>query len=223
VLEEIQRAGCSGAACHAQMYTMGTVLRHGSLEQKRRYLPEIAAGRVRLQAFGVTEPGFGSDMSALKTVAHRDGDGYVLRGQKIWTSRAEHSDLMLLVARTTPLDQVNKRSEGLSVFILDMRAARGHGLGIRPIRTMMNHATTEIFLDDVRVPAANLVGGKGNGFRCILSGMNAERILIAAECVGDARWFIDKASASSSDVRSARTKGCSFRSPRLMPECARRR
>jgi hypothetical protein len=195
VLEEIQRAGCSGAACHAQMYTMGTVLRHGSLEQKRRYLPEIAAGRVRLQAFGVTEPGFGSDMSALKTVAHRDGDGYVLRGQKIWTSRAEHSDLMLLVARTTPLDQVNKRSEGLSVFILDMRAARGHGLGIRPIRTMMNHATTEIFLDDVRVPAANLVGGEGNGFRCILSGMNAERILIAAECVGDARWFIDKAVA----------------------------
>jgi alkylation response protein AidB-like acyl-CoA dehydrogenase len=177
------------------MYTMGTVLRHGSLEQKRRYLPEIAAGRVRLQAFGVTEPGFGSDMSALKTVAHRDGDGYVLRGQKIWTSRAEHSDLMLLVARTTPLDQVNKRSEGLSVFILDMRAARGHGLGIRPIRTMMNHATTEIFLDDVRVPAANLVGGEGNGFRCILSGMNAERILIAAECVGDARWFIDKAVA----------------------------
>jgi hypothetical protein len=195
VLEGIQRAGCSGAACHAQMYTMGTVLRHGSLEQKRRYLPEIAAGRVRLQAFGVTEPGSGSDMSALKTVAHRDGDGYVLRGQKIWTSRAEHSDLMLLVARTTPLDQVNKRSEGLSVFILDMRAARGHGLGIRPIRTMMNHATTEIFLDDVRVPAANLVGGEGNGFRCILSGMNAERILIAAECVGDARWFIDKAVA----------------------------
>jgi alkylation response protein AidB-like acyl-CoA dehydrogenase len=193
ILEEIQRAGGNGAACHAQMYTMGTVLRHGSPEQKRRYLPEIAAGRLRLQAFGVTEPGSGSDMSALKTVARRDGDDWVLRGQKIWTSRAEHSDLMLLVARTTPLDQVRKRSEGLSVFILDMREARDRGLAICPIRTMMNHATTEIFLDDVRVPAGNLIGGEGNGFRCILSGMNAERILIAAECVGDARWFIDRA------------------------------
>src|SRR5215204_5869954 len=193
ILEEVQRAGCNGAACHAQMYTMGTVLRHGSEEQKRRYLPEIAAGRLRLQAFGVTEPTSGTDTTALKTTAKREGDAYVVRGQKIWTSRAEHSDLMLLLARTTPLDQVAKRTEGLSVFLVDMREAVEHGLTIRPIRTMMNHATTEVFFDDLRVPAENLIGEEGKGFRYILSGMNAERILIAAECVGDAKWFIDKA------------------------------
>src|SRR5215211_748515 len=193
ILEEVQRAGCNGAACHAQMYTMGTVLRHGSEDQKRRYLPEIAAGRLRLQAFGVTEPTSGTDTTALKTIAKREGDAYVVRGQKIWTSRAEHSDLMLLLARTTPADQVTKRTEGLSVFLVDMREAVEHGLTIRPIRTMMNHATTEVFFDDLRVPAENLIGEEGKGFRYILSGMNAERILIAAEYVGDAKWFIDKA------------------------------
>jgi alkylation response protein AidB-like acyl-CoA dehydrogenase len=193
ILEEVQRAGCNGGACHAQMYTMGTVLRHGSEEQKRKYLPEIAAGRLRLQAFGVTEPTSGTDTSSLKTVARREGDHYVVNGQKIWTSRAEHSDLMLLLARTTPLDQVAKRTEGLSVLLVDMREARGNGLTIRPIRTMMNHATTEVFFDDLRVPVENLIGEEGRGFRYILSGMNAERILIAAECVGDAKWFIEKA------------------------------
>jgi alkylation response protein AidB-like acyl-CoA dehydrogenase len=193
ILEEVQRAGCNGGACHAQMYTMGTLLRHGSEEQKRRYLPEIAAGHLRLQAFGVTEPTSGTDTSSLKTVARRDGSHYVVRGQKIWTSRAEHSDLMLLLARTTPVDQVAKRTDGLSVLLVDMREARGNGLTIRPIRTMMNHATTEVFFDDLRVPAENLIGQEGRGFRYILSGMNAERILIAAECVGDAKWFVDKA------------------------------
>jgi alkylation response protein AidB-like acyl-CoA dehydrogenase len=193
ILEEVQRAGCNGGACHAQMYTMGTLLRHGSEEQKRRYLPEIAAGGLRLQAFGVTEPTSGTDTSSLKTTARREGDHYVVRGQKIWTSRAEHSDLMLLLARTTPLDQVAKRTEGLSVLLVDMREARGNGLTIRPIRTMMNHATTEVFFDDLRVLAENLIGEEGRGFRYILSGMNAERILIAAECVGDAKWFVEKA------------------------------
>ncbi|MFL5221668.1 MAG: acyl-CoA dehydrogenase family protein, partial [Microvirga sp.] len=200
ILEEVQRAGCNGAACHAQMYTMGTVLRHGSPEQKQKYLPEIAAGRLRLQAFGVTEPTSGTDTTALKTTARREGnDAYVVNGQKIWTSRAEHSDLMLLLARTTPADQVRKRTEGLSVFLVDMRAALGNGLTIRPIRTMMNHATTEVFFDDLRVPAENLVGEEGRGFRYILSGMNAERILIAAECVGDAKWFIERAVAYSKE------------------------
>src|SRR3954454_5293031 len=193
ILEEVQRAGCNGAACHAQMYTMGTVLRHGSEEQKRRYLPEIAAGRLRLQAFGVTEPTSGTDTTALKTTAKREGDAYVVRGQKIWTSRAEHSDLMLLLARTTPRDQVAKKTEGLSIFLVDMREAVGNGLTIRPIRTMMNHSTTEVFFDQMKVPAANLIGEEGQGFRYILSGMNAERILIAAECIGDAKWFIEKA------------------------------
>src|SRR5215204_5613776 len=169
ILEEVQRAGCNGAACHAQMYTMGTVLRHGSEEQKRRYLPEIAAGRLRLQAFGVTEPTSGTDTTALKTTAKREEDAFVVRGQKIWTSRAEHSDLLLLLARTTPLDQVAKRTEGLSVFLVDMREAVGRGLTIRPIRTMMNHATTEVFFDDLRVPAENLIGEEGKGFRYILS------------------------------------------------------
>ena len=193
VLEEIQRAGCNGAACHAQMYVMGTVLRHGSDAQKARYLPRIASGELRLQAFGVTEPTSGTDTTSIRTFARREGDHYVVNGQKIWTSRAEHSDLMLLLARTTPKDQVAKRTEGLSVFILDMREALGNGLTIRPIRTMMNHSTTEVFFDNVKVPAENLIGEEGKGFRYILSGMNAERILIAAECVGDAKWLIEKA------------------------------
>jgi alkylation response protein AidB-like acyl-CoA dehydrogenase len=199
VLEEIQRAGCNGAACHAQMYTMGTLLRHGSEAQKQRYLPRIATGELRLQAFGVTEPTSGTDTGALKTTARLEGDRFVVNGQKIWTSRAEHSDLMLLLARTTPLEEGMKKTDGLSVLIVDMREASGHGLTLRPIRTMMNHATTEVFFDDLDVPAQNLVGEEGKGFRYILSGMNAERILIASECIGDAKWFIDKATAYAKD------------------------
>src|SRR5437667_4886364 len=195
IMEEIQASGCNGAACHAQMYTMGTLLRHGSAAQKARWLPAIAAGELRLQAFGVTEPTSGSDMLSLRTTAVCDGDHYVINGQKIWTSRAEHSDLMLLIARTTPREEAKSRTHGLSVFLLDMRDALARGLTVRPIRTMMNHATTELFFDNVPVPAENLIGEEGEGFRYILSGMTAERILIAAECVGDARWFIDKASA----------------------------
>jgi acyl-CoA dehydrogenase len=193
ILEEIQRAGCNGAACHAQMYIMGTLLRHGSPEQKRKYLPGVASGALRLQAFGVTEPSSGTDTSSIKTFAQREGDHYVVNGQKIWTSRAEYSDLMLLLARTTPKHQVVKRTDGLSVFILDMRTAKDAGLAIRPIRTLMNHSTTEVFFDNVHIPAENLIGEEGKGFRYILSGMNAERILIAAECIGDAKWFIEKA------------------------------
>ncbi len=195
ILEEVQATGCNGAACHAQMYVMGTVLRHGSEEQKRKYLPDVASGRLRLQAFGVTEPTSGTDTSSLKTFARREGDKYVVNGQKIWTSRAEHSDLMLLLARTTPRENVKKRTDGLSVFLVDMRKARGAGLEIRPIRTMMNHGTTEVFFDNMHVPAENLIGEEGQGFRYILSGMNAERILIAHECIGDAKWFIEKATA----------------------------
>jgi acyl-CoA dehydrogenase len=193
IMEEIHANGCNGAACHAQMYVMGVILRHGNAEQKAHFLPPIAKGELRLQAFGVTEPGTGSDTLNLQTNAARDGDEYVINGQKIWTSRAEHSDLMLLLARTTPREKVKKRSGGLSVFLVDMRAAKG--LTIQPIRTMMNHATTQIFFDDVRVPSTNLIGQEGEGFRYILSGMNAERILIAAECIGDAKWFIAKACA----------------------------
>jgi alkylation response protein AidB-like acyl-CoA dehydrogenase len=195
IMEEIHACGCNGAACHAQMYTMGTLLRHGSGAQKERYLPKIASGALRLQAFGVTEPTSGTDTLSLRTTATREGDHYIVNGQKIWTSRAEHSDLMLLLARTTPRERVEKRTDGLSVLLLDMREALGRGLTIRPIRTMMNHATTEVFFDNVRVAADNLVGEEGKGFRYILSGMNAERILIAAECIGDAKWFIGKASA----------------------------
>jgi alkylation response protein AidB-like acyl-CoA dehydrogenase len=195
VLEEIHRNGCNGAACHAQMYIMGTLLHHGSEAQKREYLPRIASGGLRLQAFGVTEPASGSDTTSIRTFARRAGDRYIVSGQKIWTSRAEHSDLMLLLARTTSRDEVAGRTEGLSVFIVDMREALGHGLSIRPIRTMMNHSTTEVFFDGLEVPARNLIGEEGKGFRYILSGMNAERILIAAECVGDAKWFIAKAAA----------------------------
>lgn len=195
ILEEVQRAGANGAACHAQMYIMGALLRHGSEAQKQAYLPAIAAGDLRLQAFGVTEPTSGTDTSSIRTFARREGDHYVVNGQKVWTSRAEHSDLMLLLARTTPKEDVAKRTDGLSVFIVDMRQALKGGMSIKPIRTMMNHSTTEVFLDNVRIPVENLVGEAGKGFRYILSGMNAERILIAAECIGDAKWFIDKASA----------------------------
>jgi len=193
ILEEIQRQGGNGGACHAQMYIMGTLLRHGSDAQKAQYLPRIASGELRLQAFGVTEPGSGTDTLALKTTATRNGDDYIVNGQKIWTSRAEHSDLMLLLARTAPRETGAKRTDGLSVLLVDMRDAVDHGLTIRPIDTMMNHATTEVFFDNLRVPAANLIGTEGQGFRYILSGMNAERILIGAECIGDAKWFIDKA------------------------------
>jgi acyl-CoA dehydrogenase len=193
IMEEIQASGCNGAACHAQMYTMGTLLRHGSAAQKSRWLPAIASGELRLQAFGVTEPTSGSDTLNLRTTAVREGDHYIINGQKIWTSRAEHSDLLLLIARTTPREAAKTRTEGLSVFLVDMRLAQGTGISINPIRTMMNHATTELFFDDLRVPAENLIGEEGRGFRYILSGMNAERILIAAECIGDAKWFITKA------------------------------
>jgi len=193
IMEEIHASGCNGAACHAQMYTMGTLLRHGSPTQKSRWLPAIASGELRLQAFGVTEPTSGSDTLNLRTTAVREGDHYIINGQKIWTSRAEHSDLLLLLARTTPREQVSKRGDGLSVFLVDMRLAQGTGISVNPIRTMMNHATTELFFDDLRVPAENLIGQEGRGFRYILSGMNAERILIAAECIGDAKWFIAKA------------------------------
>jgi acyl-CoA dehydrogenase len=193
ILEEINRSGANGGACHAQMYTMGTLLRHGSEAQKRAFLPKIASGELRLQAFGVSEPTTGSDTTQMKTVAARRGDTYVIRGQKIWISRAEHSDLLLLVVRTTPLEQVTKRTDGLSILLVDMRQAAGRGLSIRPIRTMMNHATTELFFDDLEVPADTLVGEEGKGFRYLIDGLNAERILIAAECVGDGRWFIDRA------------------------------
>jgi acyl-CoA dehydrogenase len=195
IMEEIQASGCNGAACHAQMYTMGTLLRHGSAAQKSRWLPAIASGELRLQAFGVTEPTSGSDTLNLRTTAVREGDHYIINGQKIWTSRAEHSDLLLLIARTTPREAAKTRTDGLSVFLVDMRLAQGTGISINPIRTMMNHATTELFFDDLRVPAENLIGEEGQGFRYILSGMNAERILIAAECIGDAKWFITKATA----------------------------
>ena len=196
ILEEVHASGCNGAACHAQMYTMGTILRHGTPAQKQSYLPKIASGELRLQAFGVTEPTSGTDTLSLRTTARREGnDHYVINGQKIWTSRAEHSDLMLLLARTTPKEQTKKRTDGLSVFLVDMHLAQGTSLTISPIRTMMNHATTQVFFDDLRVPAENLIGEEGQGFRYILAGMNAERILIAAECIGDAKWFIAKASA----------------------------
>ena len=201
IMEEIQLSGCNGGACHAQMYTMGVLLRHGSDAQREKWLPRIANGELRQQAFGVTEPSSGTDTSSLKTFAKKDGNsGYVVNGQKIWTSRAEYSDLMILLARTTPKEQAAKRTDGLSVFLVDMREAKENGgLTIRPIRTMMNHSTTEVFFDNLKVPAENLIGEEGNGFRYILSGMNAERILIAAECIGDAKWFINKASTYAKD------------------------
>jgi acyl-CoA dehydrogenase len=195
ILEEIHKSGGNGAACHAQMYTMGTILRHGNQAQKQRWLPGVAKGDLRLQAFGVTEPTAGTDTTAIRTTAVRQGnDRYVVNGQKVWTSRAEHSDLMLLLARTTPRDQVKKRTDGLSVFVVDMREGLKRGLSIRPIRAMINHATTEVFFDNLEIPADHLLGEEGKGFSYILDGMNAERILIASECIGDARWFIAKAS-----------------------------
>jgi len=193
ILEEIHRSGGNGAACHAQMYTMGTVLRHGSAAQKDRYLPEIAAGRLRLQAFGVTEPTAGTDTTQIRTTAEKISAGWRVNGQKVWTSRAEHSDLMVLLARTTARADVTKRTDGLSVFLVDLREAVGDGITIKPIRTMLNHATTEVFFDDLELPEDSLVGEVGRGFRYILDGMNAERILIASECIGDARWFIETA------------------------------
>ena len=199
ILETIHKSGCNAGACHAQMYIMGTLLRHGSEAQKRRYLPEIASGKLRLQAFGVTEPSTGSDTTQLKTRAVRDGDHYVVNGQKVWTSRALHSDLMLLLARTTAVDEVKKRSEGLSVFLIDIRAARGRGLEIRPLDAMINHNATEVFFNDLRIPADALIGKEGAGFRYILDGMNAERILIAAEALGDAQYFIERSTRYSSE------------------------
>ena len=195
ILEEIHASGSNGAACHAQMYIMGTILKHGSAAQKAQYLPGIADGSLRLQAFGVTEPTSGTDTTALRTTARREGEKWIVNGQKIWTSRAEHSDLMLLLARTTPKDQVAKKTDGLSTFIVDMRKALGNGLTIRPIRTMMNHNSCEVFFDNMEVPAENLVGVEGKGFRQILDGMNAERLLIASECIGDSRWFTQRSVA----------------------------
>ena len=193
ILEEVNRSGGNSAACHAQMYVMGTLLRHGSDEQRRRYLPKIAAGELRLQAFGVTEPTTGTDTTQMKTMAVRRGDRYVVNGQKVWISRVEHSDLMPLVVRTTPLEDVKKRTDGLSVLLVDLKTAIGRGMTVRPIRAMINHATTEVFFDNLEVPVENRVGEEGAGFRYLLDGLNAERILIAAECVGDGRWFVDRA------------------------------
>ncbi len=199
IMEEIQAAGCNGASAHAQMYIMNTLLKYGSEDQKAKYLPGIANGSLRLQAFGVSEPTSGTDTLSLRTVAVRDGDEYIINGQKIWTSRAEYSDLMLLLARTTPRGEVASKTEGLSIFLVDMREVVGNGMTIKPIRTMMNHSTTEVFFDDMRIPASALIGEEGKGFRYILSGMNAERILIAAECIGDAKWFINKATEYAKD------------------------
>ena len=199
ILEEINAQGCTASQSHAQMYIMGTLLRHGSEAQKREYLPRIASGELRLQAFGVTEPTSGTDTTSLRTRAVRDGDDYVVNGQKVWTSRAAHSDLLLLLARTTPLDQVTRKTDGLSVFLVDLRRAVGHGLEIRPIKAMINHNTTEIFMDNLRIPADCLIGQEGRGFRHILDGMNAERILVASECIGDGRWFVSKATAYANE------------------------
>ena len=199
ILEEIHAAGCNAGACHAQMYIMGTLLRHGSPEQKERYLPKIASGELRLQAFGVTEPTSGTDTTKLKTRAVRDGDHYVVHGQKVWTSRALHSDLMLLLARTTPLEEVAKKTEGLSVFLVDIRECLGKGLEIRPLKAMINHHATEVFFDGMKVPAKNLIGQEGKGFKYILDGMNAERILVSSEAIGDARWFTKTAVAYANE------------------------
>lgn len=195
ILEEIHRSGCNGGACHAQMYTMGTLLRHGNAAQKAEYLPKIASGELRLQAFGVTEPTSGTDTTRIRTFAKREGDKYIVNGQKVWISRAEHSDLMVLLVRTTPREEVKKTTDGMSVLLVDMRKAIGNGLTIRPIRTMLNHATTELFFDNLEVPVENLIGEENKGFKYIIDGMNAERILIASECIGDGRFFIDRASA----------------------------
>jgi acyl-CoA dehydrogenase len=201
ILEEINAAGCTASQGHAQMYIMGTLLRHGSPEQKQKYLPKIASGEIRLQAFGVTEPTTGSDTTKLKTRAERRGDKYVITGQKVWTSRALYSDMMLLLARTTPIEEVKRKTEGLSVFLVDLNEARGKGLEIRPLKAMINHNATEVFMDGMEVPAENLIGEEGRGFRYILDGMNAERILVASECVGDGRWFIKKGAAYATERR----------------------
>jgi acyl-CoA dehydrogenase len=199
ILEEINRSGANSGACHAQMYIMGALLRHGSDEQKRRYLPDIAGGRLRLQSFAVTEPTTGTDTTKTRTVAVRSGDRYIVNGQKVWISRMQHSDLMLLLARTTPLPEVTKKTEGLSIFLVDLREAERKGMTVRPIRNMVNHETNEVFFEDFEVPAGNLIGREGQGFRYILDGMNAERILIAAECIGDGYWFIDRARTYASE------------------------
>jgi acyl-CoA dehydrogenase len=199
ILEEVNASGCTASPAHAQMYIMGTLLRHGSREQKERYLPDIASGKLRLQAFAVTEPTTGSDTTQLRTRAERNGDHYVINGQKVWTSRALHSDLMLLLARTTPRDQVAKRTDGISVFLVDLREARGNGIDIRPIKALINHNTTEVFIENLTVPAANLIGEEGQGFRYILDGMNAERILVASECIGDGRWLLKKGVAYANE------------------------
>ena len=199
ILEEVNRSGGNSAACHAQMYTMGTLLRHGSEEQRRHYLPKIASGDLRLQAFGVTEPTTGTDTTQMKTMAVRRGNHYVVNGQKVWISRVEHSDLMLLVVRTTPVEDVQKKTEGLSILLVDLRDAIGNGMTVKPIRAMINHATTEVFFDNLEVPVENRVGEEGKGFRYLLDGLNAERILIAAECVGDGRWFIERACRYAKD------------------------
>ena len=199
IMEEISRAGAHAGACHAQMYVMGSILRHGSETQKRTYLPKIASGELRLQSFGVTEPTTGTDTTSLKTTATRVGDHYLINGQKVWISRVQHSDLMLVLARTTPRDKVTRKTEGLSTFIVDLREAIGHGLDVRPISAMINHHSCELFFTDLKVPAENLLGEEGRGFRVILDGMNAERILIASECVGDGRYFIDKAVAYANE------------------------
>lgn len=199
ILEEVHANGANAAALHAQMYTMGTLLRHGSQEQKDNWLPKIASGDLRLQAFGVTEPAAGTDTTSITTYAKRDGDQYVINGQKVWTSRAEHSDLMILLARTQKKEETTRKSEGMSVFLIDMREAVGKGMTIKPIRTMLNHATTEVFFDNLAIPASTLIGEEGKGFRYILDGMNAERILIAAECVGDAKWFTEKSTSYANE------------------------
>jgi acyl-CoA dehydrogenase len=199
ILEEVNRSGGNSGACHAQMYIMGTLLRHGSAEQKKTYLPQIASGALRLQSFAVTEPTTGTDTTKIKTVAVKNGDRYMVNGQKVWISRVQHSDLMLLLARTTPLDQVKKKTEGLSVFLVDLRGAEQRGMTVRPIKNMVNHETNELFFTDFEIPAENLIGAEGDGFRCILDGMNAERILIAAECIGDGYWFIEKSRRYASE------------------------
>jgi acyl-CoA dehydrogenase len=199
ILEEINRSGANSGACHAQMYIMGALLRHGSEEQKRAYLPDISAGKLRLQSFAVTEPTTGTDTTKTRTTAVRKGDRYVVNGQKVWISRIQHSDLMLLLARTTPLPEVSKKTEGLSIFLVDLRNAEAQGMTVRPIRNMVNHETNEVFFEDFEVPAGNLIGREGQGFRYILDGMNAERILIAAECIGDGYWFIDRARSYASE------------------------
>jgi len=199
IMEEVTRTGGNAGCCHGQMYNMNTLLRHGSEAQKKKYLPKIATGELRLQSMGVTEPTAGTDTTRIKTVAVRKGDRYVVNGQKVWTSRLQHSELMILLARTTPLDQVAKKSDGMSIFLVDKREALGKGLTLRPIRNMVNHETNEVFIDNLEVPAENLIGEEGKGFKYILDGLNAERILIAAECIGDGYWFIEKATAYAKD------------------------